>query len=374
MDTIEKLHILSEDSQYDLACACASSPKEHRRRGLDGRWLYPVPLARGGYGIMLKTLLSNACSSDCRYCPLRTDGSTPRRCSLTPDETASLFMEYLKKQWLLGIFLSSGIVRSPDHTMQLLTDTAALLRYKYRYRGYIHLKIIPGASDAAIRHALSLASAVSLNIEAPGRSRFAKLSSYKDYDRDIIAPLKLMAAETAAGSEHSRVKCTTQFIVGASDESDREIVRYMDGIYSRLKFERIYFSAYQAGLGRPELPGEQNFSLSADDRLTREHRLYQVDFLMRSYHFQADEISYDSSGNLDLSRDPKETWAALHPEFFPVRINSADREALLRIPGIGPVSVQRILKYRKEFRIRSFEQIGIKGKLALQAAGFTDFQ
>ena len=134
--------------------------------------------------------------------------------------------------------------------MQLLTDTAALLRYKYRYRGYIHLKIIPGASDAAVRYALSLASAVSLNIEAPGRDRFAKLSSYKDYDRDIIAPLKLMAAETAAGSDHSRVKCTTQFIVGASDESDREIVRYMDGIYSRLKFERIYFSAYQAGLAR----------------------------------------------------------------------------------------------------------------------------
>ena len=225
MDTIEKLNILSEDSQYDLSCACANSPKEHRRRGLDGRWLYPVPLARGGYGIMLKTLLSNACSSDCKYCPLRADGNTPRRCSLSPDEVAKLFMDYLRKQWLLGIFLSSGIVRSPDYTMQLLTDTAAILRYRYRYRGYIHLKIIPGASDAAIRHALSLASAVSLNIEAPGRAHFARLSSYKDYDRDIIAPLKLMAAETAKGAEFNRVRCTTQFIVGASDESDREIVR-----------------------------------------------------------------------------------------------------------------------------------------------------
>ena len=373
MDTIEKLNILSEDSQYDLSCACATSPKEHRRRGLDGRWLYPVPLARGGYGIMLKTLLSNACSSDCKYCPLRADGNTPRRCSLSPDEVAKLFMDYLRKQWLLGIFLSSGIVRSPDYTMQLLTDTAAILRYRYRYRGYIHLKIIPGASDAAIRHALSLASAVSLNIEAPGRTHFARLSSYKDYDRDIIAPLKLMAAETAKGADYSRVRCTTQFIVGASDESDREIVRYMDGIYNRLKFERVYFSAYQTGLGRPELPGEQRFTLSADDRLTREHRLYQVDFLLRSYKFKADEISYGADGNLDLTRDPKETWALLHPEFFPVRLNSADKEALLRIPGIGPVSAKLILKCRKQFRIHSFAEIGIRGKLAEKAAKYTDF-
>ena len=194
LDTIEKLNILSEDSQYDLACSCGTSQKGRRRRTLEGRWLYPVPLARGGYGIMLKTLLSNACSSDCKYCPLRHDGNTPRRCTLTPDETARVFMNHLRRQWLLGIFLSSGIIGTPDHTMQLLTDTAAILRRKYRYRGYIHLKIIPGASEAAVRRALQLSTAVSLNIEAPGRQHFAKLSSYKDYNRDIIAPLKLMAA------------------------------------------------------------------------------------------------------------------------------------------------------------------------------------
>ena len=147
----------------------------------------------------------------------------------------------------------------------------------------------------------------------------------------------------------------------------------MDGIYNRLKFERVYFSAYQTGLGRPELPGEQRFTLSADDRLTREHRLYQVDFLLRSYKFQPDEISYGADGNLDLTRDPKETWALLHPEFFPVRLNSADKEALLRIPGIGPVSVKQILKYRKLFHIHSFVELGIKGKLAEKAAKYTDF-
>ncbi len=373
LDTIEKLNILSEDSQYDLACSCATSQKGRRRRTLEGRWLYPVPLARGGYGIMLKTLLSNACSSDCKYCPLRHDGNTPRRCTLTPDETARAFMNHLRRQWLLGIFLSSGIIDTPDHTMQLLTDTAAILRRKYRYRGYIHLKIIPGASEAAVRRALQLSTAVSLNIEAPGRQHFAKLSSYKDYNRDIIAPLKLMAAETSRGAEYSKVKCTTQFIVGASDETDREIVRYMDGIYNRLNFERVYFSAYQTGLGKPDLPGERNFTLDPGDRLTREHRLYQVDFLMRAYQFNASEMVYDDKGNLDLSRDPKETWALSHPEFFPVRINKGDKEALLRVPGLGPISVERILLARKNFRIRALEDVGIRGKLARKAFSYLDF-
>ena len=373
LDTFQKLDILSEDSQYDLACSCGSPGNNRRKRTSEGRWLYPVPLARGGYGIMLKTLLSNTCSSDCRYCPLRHDGSGVRRCTLTPDETARAFMDHLSRQWLLGIFLSSGIVGTPDHTMQLLTDTAAILRYKYRYKGYIHLKIIPGASDAAVRRALQLATAVSLNIETPGKEHFAKLSSYKNYNSDIIAPLKLMAAETQKGARYGRVKCTTQFIVGASDESDREIVRCMDGIYSRLKFERVYFSAYQSGLGKPDLPGERDFTLGPGDRLTREHRLYQVDFLMRSYHFSAKEMVYDKKGNLDLARDPKEAWALSHPEFFPVRINRSDREALLRVPALGPLSVERILSARKNFRIRALEDVGIRGKLAKKAFPYLDF-
>ncbi len=373
LDTIEKLNILSEDSQYDLACSCGTSQKGRRRRTLEGRWLYPVPLARGGYGIMLKTLLSNACSSDCKYCPLRHDGNTPRRCTLTPDETARAFMNHLRRQWLLGIFLSSGIIGTPDHTMKLLTDTAAIQRRKYSYRGNIQLKIINDASEAAVRRALQLSTAVSLNIEAPGRQHFAKLSSYKDYNRDIIAPLKLMAAETSRGAEYSKVKCTTQFIVGASDETDREIVRYMDGIYNRLNFERVYFSAYQTGLGKHDLRGERNFTLDPGDRLTREHRLYQVDFLMRAYQFNASEMVYDDKGNLDLSRDPKETWALSHPEFFPVRINKGDKEALLRVPGLGPISVERILLARKNFRIRALEDVGIRGKLARKAFSYLDF-
>lgn len=372
MDTWQKLDILSEDSQYDLACACGTGKEDRRRRGLDGKWLYPVPLSRGGYGIMLKTLLSNACSNDCRYCPLRSNANA-RRCTLTPEETAKMFMDYLRRQFLIGIFLSSGVVGTPDRTMELLTATAAILRYKYQYRGYIHLKIIPGASAAAIEEAMRLASAISLNIETPGRDHFSKLSHSKDYDRDIIAPLKFMAERTGKGQPHAKVKCTTQFIVGASDETDREIVRYMDGIYNRLNFERVYFSAYQPGLGERDIPGENNFILSPDERLTREHRLYQVDFLLRRYHFKPDEMVFTPDGNLELGRDPKETWAVNHPEFFPVRINTAAKDELLRVPGLGPTYVDRVIAARKERRLSDLTPVGIKGKLAAKAVGWIDF-
>lgn len=372
-DTYEKLKLLAGDSQYDLACACSSgTAKERRKRGLDGNWLYPVPLAAGGYGIMFKTLLTNACSSDCRYCPLRLDGNA-RRCSLTPEEVVNAFLAHLRRQWLLGIFVSSGVIDTPDRTMERLLDVARLLRHRHRYRGYIHLKIIPGASRAAIDEALSLSTAVSLNIEAPGRRHFRNLSNYKDFDRDIVEPLKYIASQTARGQRHARTTASTQFIVGASDESDKEIVTYLDGIYNRLKFERAYFSAYQAGLGDTRLPGEQRFTLEPGDRLTREHRLYQADFLLRKYRFDVSEMEYDEAGNFDLSADPKLIWARRHPEFFPVRLATAPLEALLRVPGLGPTYAQRIVDTRRHSRIRDLSAIGLKGKNAEKTRPFCDF-
>ena len=372
MDTETKLDLLSEDSQYDLACACGTGKDDRRKRGQDGKWLYPVPLTRGGYGIMLKTLLSNVCTNDCKYCPLRSEGNV-RRCSLTPDETAKIFMEYMRRKKLIGLFLSSGVIDTPDRTMQKINAVAEILRRKYRYRGYIHLKIIPGASPAAIEHSISLASAVSLNIEAPGRKYFKQLSNSKNFDQDIIAPLKFMANQTAKGQKYSKVKCTTQFIVGAADEPDSEIIKYMDGLYNRLNFQRVYFSAYQPGLGDITLPGEQKFELNADDRFTREHRLYQSDFLMRRYGFKFDELIFGADGNLSLEKDPKELWALNHPEFFPLNINSAERDELLRIPGIGPLTVSKILKARKIHKLRGLEDVGLKGKLALKASPYTVF-
>lgn len=371
-DTTEKLKILAADSQYDLACACGSSDADRRKRGLSDRWLYPVPLVAGGTGLMFKTLLSNCCSSDCLYCPLRGSGNV-RRCTLSPEEAVKSFLDYNRRRWLLGLFLSSGVVRNPDYTMDRLLAAAELLRRRHRYRGYLHLKIIPGASPAAIEAALKVATAVSLNIEVPGRRHFARLSRYKDFDRDIVAPLKYLARRTAKGEEHARTKCTTQFIVGASDECDREIVAYLDGIYNRLRFERVYFSAYQPGLGDRALPGE-NFQLESGDRLTREHRLYQVDFLLRKYRFEPKEIVFDAAGRLDLAHDPKLAWAKAHPEFFPVRINSADREALLRVPGLGPIYVERILEARRSHRIPHLAWIRLRGKPAQKAIPFLNFE
>src|SRR5512139_2291111 len=168
METIEKLRVLSEDSRYDLACACGTGKDEHRRRGPEGKWLYPVALPQGGYTVLLKTLLSNACANDCKYCPLRS-GTNVRRCTLKPEEVANIFMEYQRRKKVFGLFLSSAVINSADYTMERINNVARLLRYAHKFRGYIHLKIIPGASDAAIEESFSLASAVSLNIETPGK-------------------------------------------------------------------------------------------------------------------------------------------------------------------------------------------------------------
>ena len=208
-DTEQKLEILSRDGQYDLACACSASKDEHRTRGTDGRWIYPITLPNGGTSPLFKTLISNVCSNDCRYCPLRDD-SDIRRCSLGVNETAQVFMDYYNRKKVFGLFLSSGVLGSADTTMDRLTATARILRRKYGFKGYIHLKVIPGSSPAAVEEALSLATTVSLNIETAGAKHLASLSTRKDYIRDIIEPIKLISKLTAPGSKYHRVKQTTQ--------------------------------------------------------------------------------------------------------------------------------------------------------------------
>ena len=363
METIEKLKILSEDSQYDLACACGTNKYDRRKRGLDGKWLYPVTLPQGGYSILLKTLLSNACANDCKYCPLRSE-SNVQRCTLTPEEIANIFMGYYRRKKVFGLFLSSAVIGSPDYTMDKINTVARLLRERHEYRGYIHLKIIPGASDAAIEQALSLSTAVSLNIETPGKKHCDNLSTKKDYESDIIRPLKLMGRLTAEGMRYSKKKCTTQFIVGASDETDSEILKYVFGLYNRLNFKRVYFSAYQRGLGNPGIPGEKRPPANPDGHFIREHRLYQADFLLRRYGFREEDFVLGGRGNLRLDKDPKQVWADSHPGFYPVRLNTSDRETLLRVPGIGPETVKRLLKARRGGRIRRVEDLGVRGKRA----------
>lgn len=373
MDTQAKLATLSADGQFDLACACGTSADDRRRRAPErDRWIYPVTLPNGGRSVLFKTLITNACANDCRYCPLRARNDT-RRCTLTAEETVASFLNYWRAGRVFGLFLSGGVLGTPDRTMQRLNDVARILRRREGFRGYIHLKIIPGASDAAVREAVSLSSAVSINIETAGEKHFRTLSSRKNYLDDVIRPMRLISRLTSPGTRYSRVRQTTQFVVGASDETDRELVKYMGGLYDRLGLSRVYFSAYQKGAGDPGLPGERP-EVSGADLLLREHRLYQTDWLIRRYGFRADEIPFDETGHLATDADPKEHWARLHPERFPIDINRAGREELLRVPGLGPVVVKRILKLRGETgRLRRFEDIGRFGKRLSKAADYVVF-
>jgi predicted DNA-binding helix-hairpin-helix protein len=355
-DTHQKLKILSEDAQYDLACACGTNKDDRRHRGTDGKWIYPITLPSGGKSVLFKTLVSNVCENDCKYCPLRSEIDV-RRTSLGVEETARAFMEHLRQKKVFGLFLSSGVCGCADRTMAQLNGIAKVLRRNYAYKGFIHLKIIPAASDAAIEEAVSLASAVSLNIETPGEENMKKLSSKKDFIKDIVRPIKLISRLTAKGNRYSRVKQTTQFIVGAAGEKDSEIVRYMNGLYKKLNLDRIYFSAYQRGLGKSGLPGEET-NASPEEVFTREHRLYQADFLMRKYGFENEDIIYDQDGRLSLTDDPKQVWADRHPGFFPVNINKAEKNDLLKIPGLGPITVNRILKRRRESRLYRIDEVG----------------
>jgi len=370
--TSEKLDILSTDAQYDLACACGCEKDEHRRRSGDGKWIYPVTLPNGGKSILFKTLMSNVCSNDCKYCPLRKQNDI-RRCSLRPEETARIFMDYYSRRKVFGLFLSSGVLGSADATMDRLNSTAKILRRKYSFRGYIHLKIIPGASNAAIEESVSLASAVSLNIETPGEKNLAKLTNKKKYISDIIEPMKLISRLVGRGSRYEGTKQTTQFIVGAAGESDAEIVKYMWGLYDRLKMNRVYFSAYQRGLGDESITGEQIGQVNPNDVFMREHRLYQVDFLFRKYGFTESDVAFENNGNLSLSTDPKEAWAIGHPEVFPIDVNHASYFTLLRVPGLGPLTVKRILERRKQQRIRRIEDIGKVGVRLKKAKQYLRF-
>jgi len=366
-DTQRKLEILSADAQYDLACACGTREDEHRKRGAQSQWIYPVTLPSGGRSVLFKTLISNVCSNDCKYCPLRADQDV-RRCTLSEEETVNTFLDYFNRREVFGLFLTSGVIGTPDATMERLNGIARILRRKRGFRGYIHLKVIPGASAAAIEEAVSLSTAVSLNIETPGAKHLAKLSSRKRFIEDIVEPIKLISRLTGRGNKYERVKQTTQFVVGAAEETDCEIVKYMWGLYDRLNLKRIYFSAYQKGLGDSSIDEQKGQDPS--EVFMREHRLYQVDFLMRKYGFAESDICFDGTGNLSLEIDPKEHWAKRHPEYFPVDINRASKDQLLRVPGLGEITVGRILEHRKNSRIRRIDDVGRPTRLLQKASEY----
>jgi predicted DNA-binding helix-hairpin-helix protein len=389
-DTLTKLQVLSSDARFDLACACGSGAEDRRRKSADQTWIYPVTLANGGKTKFFKILLSNVCKNDCGYCPLR-ESEDPIRLSLEVEELIQVFMSYYRKNKVFGIFLSSGVVGNPDFTMEKINRVARILRLRENFHGYMHLKVIPGASSAAIEEAVGLADGVSINLESTEDS-FGLLSKKKNYREDIIRPLKDIARfrevrnqnlnRYQSGFQSRKVMQTTQFVVGAGDEKDFDLLKYMGGLYNKLGLNRIYFSAYQSGHGRADLPGEKQSKLIEKNEsqkyreslLSREHRLYECDFLIRNYGFKVEEIPLDQNGALLLSVDPKKAWADRNPHFFPLSVYKADQSQLLRVPGLGPAWVNKILFARKNGQKWScLSQIGKANRRILEAEKYLTF-
>jgi predicted DNA-binding helix-hairpin-helix protein len=329
---------------------------------MDDRWIYPAALPDGQSIFLLKVLLSNACANDCRYCVNRASHGF-RRTTFSADELAGLFVRLWHGGRVGGMFLSSGIVGSSDRTMERMIRTVEILRLKHRFQGYIHLKILPGAGYSLVERAVQLATRVSVNLEAPNGRRLDRIATGKDFRRDLL--LRMQWARELIGQQPGRraKSQTTQFVVGAADETDREILEQTDRLYRKMNLARVYFSAFQPIPGTPL--GERTPAPPL-----REHRLYQADFLLRKYGFGFTELDFDGSGNLPETADPKTIWARNHPEFFPLEVNRAGRDELLRVPGIGPASARAIIRARGRNRFHSLEELRGAGVWTRRAAPF----
>ncbi|TET22761.1 MAG: putative DNA modification/repair radical SAM protein [Candidatus Stahlbacteria bacterium] len=368
MDSQEKLEALGVAAQYDLCGACCNpknDPKAHRQRGHMERWVYPAALPDGRSILLMKVLMSNVCENNCLYCVNRRGNDQPIL-SFAPQELASLFMRMFYANLVQGLFLSSAIFKSAVQTMDRMIKTVELLRYRYRFQGYIHLKVLPGAGISQLERAVKLADRVSVNLEAPSVSRLSKIAPQKRFSEELLSRIRLLSRlikQANHGKRYGPKGQTTQFVVGAAGESDTEILGISKNLYDKLDLSRIYFSAFQPAVGTP-LDGLK------PTPLLREHRLYQTDFLFRRYGFSMEEIGFTEEGNLPLGKDPKTIWAEGHPEYFPVEVNTAPKELLLRIPGFGPITVKRILHIRTEHRIRSPDQLKRMGAVIKNASGY----
>ena len=344
------LAALTRAAQHDLSCACG--PSQHRQRGDNGLWIYPAALPSGQRVPMLKVLQAAGCERSCIYCVERCGGRGPAL-SLAPEQLATAFVDLQRSGRVFGLFLSSAIRGGAVATMDRMLGTAEILRKRHGFRGYIHLKMIPGSRPDQIDRAMALATRVSVNMEAPTAAHLARIAPGKKFDEQILVPMRQVARAIERG-QFARAGQTTQFVVGAAGEADREVMNAAVQGYRELKLARVYYSAMQPIAGTP-------VAERAPVPFEREHRLYQVDFLLRSYGFSLDEIHFDEAGALPLHTDPKTLWARKHPERFPVEINKARFEDLVRIPGIGPRSAKRLLGMRRQHCLRDVA--------ALRAAG-----
>ena len=370
--SLEKLKILAGAAKYDVSCASSGTKRSNTKEGIGNAsgWGICHSFTEDGRCVsLLKIMLSNFCIYDCAYCINRKSNDIPRT-SFTPEEIANLTIEFYRRNYIEGLFLSSGVLRNPDYTMERIVSVAKLLRTQHKYNGYIHLKAIPGASPQLIADAGRWADRLSVNIEIPTESNLKLLAPDKDF-KSVLEPMKIISTNILESKEERKKHRTaplfspsgqsTQLIIGATDDSDHTILKLSSALYLRRDLKRVYYSGYI-----PLNSYDKRLPALNTPPLRREHRLYQADWLMRFYGFKANEIVNADHPNLDLELDPKVTWALRNPHLFPVDINKADPLMLLRVPGIGTHSVQLILMARKHNRLNSshLQKMGIVMKRA----------
>lgn len=356
MELQKKLEILSDAAKYDVSCSSSGSSGRGSKSSLGNTKASGICHSWTDDGrcvSLLKILFTNYCIYDCQYCVNRASNDC-LRASFTPEEVAQLTVDFYKRNYIEGLFLSSAVNKNPDWTMEQLLKTVQLLRKKHNYQGYIHLKAIPGADFKLIYQAGLLVDRMSINIELPSESSLEKLAPEKKKS-GILRPMKGIGQNIENNIvERKKYKLkdkfvpagqSTQLIVGASPESDRQIISLSEGLYKHFNLKRVYYSAY--------LPVNKSSLLPtiAGPPLKREHRIYQADWLLRFYGFKAGELLTPGRENFDLKIDPKADWALNNLDKFPVEINTADYEMLLRVPGIGPRSAAKIFKARKEGKL-----------------------
>lgn len=372
MQISEKIKILADAAKYDASCSSSGSSRKNEPGSIGNGAVSGIChswAADGRCISLLKVLMSNDCLYECCYCPSRRS-NTIERATFSPQELADLTINFYLRNYIEGLFLSSAVYASPDKTMADMVEVCHILRYTHKFNGYIHLKIIPGSSPDLIQKAGFLADRMSVNIELPSGTSLKRLAPQKS-KKGIFLPMKQIGENHKGFQRERRISnkaplfCpggqTTQMIIGATEENDLQILNLTEKLYEKMALKRVYYSAYMPINEGPLLP-----AVSTSPPLIREHRLYQADWLLRFYSFQSHEILSPSSPNLDERLDPKAAWALRNFDMFPIDINRASYEELLRIPGVGITSAQRIIKTRRVTAIREqdLKKIGMVLKRA----------
>ena len=377
MDLLEKLTVLTDAAKYDAACT-SSGVRRGFQPGKIGNTTSSIAgcchsfSADGRCITLLKVLMTNSCVYDCRYCVNRRSNDT-RRAAFSPKELAELTIQFYRRNYIEGLFLSSGVLRSPDYTTEQMIEALRILREDYGFNGYIHAKAIPGTSPELVYRLGLLADRLSVNIELPSEQGLRSLAPDKSRSA-ILRPMGLIRDQARQSkSELAKYKHapafapagqSTQLIVGATQDTDRHILHLTESLYAKYRLKRVFYSAYVPIVESSLLP-----SLDTKPPLLREHRLYQADWLLRFYGFRAEELLDEQHPDFNLRIDPKCFWAICHPEQFPVEIMRAEYETLLRVPGIGPVSARRIVSARRVSHLR-YEDLSRLGVVLKRAQFF----